>query len=87
MIFLIIGLINFSRKSATGLATRADTVATVAIVAVVVTASSGGRYCSATWAITGMSGLTSFMHLPSRKNSSCSHRGFEDAIASLVVAV
>tara|TARA_B100000405_G_scaffold284717_1_gene231068 strand:+ start:406 stop:561 length:156 start_codon:yes stop_codon:yes gene_type:complete len=48
MIFLIIGLISFNRKLATGFATKAETVATVAIVAVVVAASRGGKYLLAT---------------------------------------
>jgi hypothetical protein len=44
MIFLTIGLISFNRKSDIGLANNAETVAMIAIVAVVVAASSGGKY-------------------------------------------
>ena len=44
MIFLIAGLISFSNQFAIGLASSADTVAVVAITAVVVTDSRGGRY-------------------------------------------
>tara|TARA_B100000035_G_scaffold269420_1_gene243294 strand:+ start:917 stop:1120 length:204 start_codon:yes stop_codon:yes gene_type:complete len=63
MIFLIMGLINLSRKSAMGLATSADTVATVAIAAVVVAASKGGKYFAAASAIL-FSGWTSSTHFP-----------------------
>ena len=72
MIFLIIGLISFNRKSATGFATKAETVAIVAIVAVVVAASSGGRYLAAASAIL-FSGWTSLMHLPFLMISFCWH--------------
>ena len=44
--FLIVGLITFSKRSATGFAKIAVEVATTAIVAVVVTISTGGRYFS-----------------------------------------
>ena len=43
MIFLIAGLISLSSQLAIGLASSAETVATVAIAAVVVAASRGGR--------------------------------------------
>jgi hypothetical protein len=87
MIFLIIGLISFNRKSAAGLASSADTVAMVAIVAVVVAASRGGRYFSATWTMTGVAGCSTAMHSPSFRNSSSSHRGLDAALLLEVFAV
>tara|TARA_Y100001938_G_scaffold131165_1_gene187968 strand:+ start:15928 stop:16305 length:378 start_codon:yes stop_codon:yes gene_type:complete len=74
MIFLIAGLISFRSQLAIGLANRADTVATVAIAAVVVAASRGGRYLPPIVNSWG-SGLTIVMHSPSRRISSSSHCG------------
>jgi len=87
MIFLIIGLISLSRKSATGFASSADTVAMVAIVAVVVAASSGGRYLVATSRITGVTGCSIAMHSPSFRYSSSLHSGFDTGFDREVLAV
>ena len=74
MIFFIAGLISFSNQFAIGLASSADTVAVVAITAVVVTASRGGRYLPPIVNFWG-SGLTIVMHSPARRISSSLHWG------------
>ena len=88
MIFLIAGLINFSSQFAIGLASSADTVAVVAITAVVVTASRGGRYLPPIVNSWGTD-LTIVMHSPSRRiSSSASKRGVaaRDSLRARVVS-
>jgi hypothetical protein len=82
MIFLIIGLISFNKKLAIGLASNADTVAIVAIVAVVVAASRGGRYLTAA-SPNGFSGSTIVIHLPLTSICFFSHNGLDDLTFSV----
>ena len=61
--FLTVGLITFSRRSASGFANSADVVATTAMAAVVVAASGVGRYAS-TQGISSSTGSSSTVLTP-----------------------